>query len=43
MFFFLKNYEENQVGRLVPDLFLVFKAVLNDVKVSGLQLSFNIF
>ena len=33
---FLKNHAENKAGRLVPDLFLLFKKVLFDVKVSGL-------
>ena len=33
---FLKNHAESKAGRLVPDLFLLFKKVLFDVKVSGL-------
>ena len=33
---FLKNHAENKAGTLVPDLFLLFKKVLFDVKVSGL-------
>ena len=33
---FLKNHAENKAGRLVPDIFLLFKKVLFDVKVSGL-------
>ena len=45
------NHAENEAGRLVPDLFLLFKKALKlknkyklyEVKVSGLQLSFNIF
>ena len=41
--FFFKNYAENEVGRLVPDLFLFFKYASYEVKTSGLQLSFNIF
>ena len=40
---FFKNYAENEVGRLVPDLFLLFKKALYEVKESGLQLSFNMF
>ena len=35
--------QENETDRLVPDLFLVFKKVLHEVKASGLQLRFNIF
>ena len=41
--FFFKNNAENEVGRLVPDLILLFKKALYEVKASGLQLSFNIF
>ena len=41
--FFFKNQEEDEAGRLVPDLFLVFNKSLFEVKASGLQLSFNIF
>ena len=41
--FFFKNYAENEAVWLVPDLFLFFKKALNEVKVSGLQFSFNIF
>ena len=41
--FFLKNHAENEARRLVPDLLLFFKKVLNEVKASGLQYSFNIF
>ena len=40
---FLRNHAENVVGRLVLDLFLFFKKSLNEIKASGLQLSFNIF
>ena len=32
-----------QGGRLVPELFLLLKKALYEVKASGLQLSFNIF
>ena len=38
---FLQNYAENQAGRLVPELFLLFKKVLYVVKASGLQLSLS--
>ena len=38
---FFRNHAENEAGRLVTDLF--FKKVLNEVKASGLLLSFNIF
>ena len=34
---FFENYEENEAGRLVPDLFLFFKKALYEVKASGLQ------
>ena len=40
---FLKKYAEIVAGRLVPKLFLLFKKALNEVKASGLQLSFDIF
>ena len=45
---FVKNYAENEVGRLVPKLSLFFfffkkKEALCEVKASFLQLSFNIF
>ena len=38
--FFFKNHAENEVRRLVPDLFLFSKKAFY---ASGLQLSFNIF
>ena len=41
-YFFFKNYAENEAGKLVPDFFLFFRKTLYEVKVSGLQLSFNI-
>ena len=41
--FFFKNYAENEVGRLVPDIFLLFQKTLYKLKASGQQLSFNIF
>ena len=40
---FFKNYAENELGRLVPDLFLFFKKALYEVKANALRLSFNIF
>ena len=40
---FLKNNKENEVTKLVPDLFLFFRKTLYDVKENGLHLSFNIF
>ena len=42
-YIFLQNRVENEVGRLVPDLFLFFKKSLHKVKTSGLQLGFKIF
>ena len=39
----LQNHAENEAWRLVPDLFLLFKKALYEVKASGLQLSFDIF
>ena len=41
--YFFKNHAENEAGRLVPDLFLVFRKALCEVKARVLQLSFNIF
>ena len=40
--FFFKNRAENEVWRLVPDLFLFFRKALFEVKASDLQLNFNI-
>ena len=40
---FLKNHARNEAGRLVSDLFSLFKKALNEGKASSLQLSFNIF
>ena len=40
---FFKNHAERQVGGLVPNLFLLFKKYLFEVKANGLQLSLNIF
>ena len=39
----LQNQAENKAGRLVPDLFLLFKKVLNEVKAIDQHLSFLIF
>ena len=33
--FFFKNQARDEVGRLVPDLFLFFKKLLQKVKASG--------
>ena len=42
--FFFKKDAENEAGRLVSDFFCFFlKKALFEVKVSGLELSFNIF
>ena len=41
--FFFRNHAENEVERLVPDLFLFFEKALHEVKASSLQLSFNYF
>ena len=38
-----KNHAENLAGRLVPNLILLFKDVLYEVKASGLQLNFSAF
>ena len=39
---FLQKSCRNVAERLVPDIFLVFKEALDEVKASGLQVSFNI-
>ena len=41
--FLQKNYAENKVGRLIPDLFLFSKITLYRVKASTRHLNFNIF
>ena len=41
--FFFKNHAENEVRKLVPDLFLFSEKALYKVKASGQHLSFNIF
>ena len=38
-----KKHVEYEAGRLVLDLFLFFRNTLYEVKISGLQLGFNIF
>ena len=40
---FSKDYEENEAGRLVSDLFLCLKNVQYEVKANGLRLTLNIF
>ena len=40
---YLQKLCKNEAKRLVSDLFLFFKNASYEVKVSGLQLSFNIF
>ena len=39
--FFFKNHAGNEAGMLVPDLLLIFKMALYEVKASGLQFRFN--
>ena len=39
---FCKQKEKNDAGKLVPDVFLIFKKALFEVKESGPQLRFNI-
>ena len=34
-FFFFKNHAENEVGRLVSDLFLPYKETLEKIKANG--------
>ena len=41
--FFFKNHAGNETGRLVSDLFLLFKEALYKVKASGPQLGFITF
>ena len=41
--FSFKNHAENEAGRLVPDLLLLFEKTLFEVNPSRLQLSFNQF
>ena len=40
---FFQNHAENETGRLVRDLFLLFKKALYKVKASGHHLNFNRF
>ena len=42
-YFHSKIMQEMRQGGLVPDLFLIFKNVSDEVKERDLQLSFNIF
>ena len=42
-YIFLQSHAENEVGRLVSDLYLFFGKALYKVKASSLQLSYNIF
>ena len=41
--FFFTTHTENESGRLFPDVFLLFKKDIYEVKASGLQLNFSIF
>ena len=41
--FFFNHHAKIKAGKLVPSLFLFLKKALDEVKASGLQLSFNIF
>ena len=40
---FFRNNAENEIEKIDPDLFLLFKKDLYEVKTGGLQLSFNIY
>ena len=40
--FLFKNHAKNEVGGLVPDLFLFFNTALRKVKESGQYLSFDV-
>ena len=37
--FFFENHAKKEAGRLVPDLLLLFRKALYEVKASGLQFS----
>ena len=41
--FFFRNHAENEVGRLVSDLFSFFEKTLYEVKANDPKLSFSIF
>ena len=41
--FFFKNHAENEVGKLVLDVFLFFKKALYKVGASGQLLIFHLF
>ena len=40
---FFRKHVENELEKLVPDLFLFFKKALYEVKSSGQHFSFNTF
>ena len=40
---FFKNFAKNEAERVLPDLLLFFKKILDELIVSSLQLSFIIF
>ena len=40
---FFKNHAEKKARRLAPDVLLLFKKALYEVKVSGIQFNFHIF
>ena len=40
IYIFFKNYAENETGRLVSGLFLLFEKALDEAKASGQHLSF---
>ena len=42
-YIFIQNHAENEVRKLVADLFSFFEKALFENKVNGLELSFNIF
>ena len=39
---FFKNHAEKKARRLAPDVLLLFKKALYEVKVSGIQFNFHI-
>ena len=41
IYIFFKNYAENETGRLVSGLFLLFEKALYEAKASGQHLSFQ--
>ena len=40
---FFQNHVENEARGLVPDVFLFFEKVSNELKASDMQFSFNTF